>query len=577
MNFQIKRRGVAIALAAATALTLSACGGGSDAPTNFGAAGVPPAAESPVNTTTPPPGTGTTPVGTTPVGTPTTPVVTTPTAPITALDAAKQFLADYDAQRATALPATATASFASLDTCYLSGGSTKGSLISEFNADTALAISSNQAFVGATRNNAVVTAERNTTNADGSTRREIDIQFQVNYVDGSVDRGPVETLISGSSSGSCATPQNSAALRFFGDRRLVGVGMQGRITRNANFYRTTTTIAVSTAPVLSYPTTTVTNAVAGSSTLAYVVPAGAPFVFTPVSYRRDVVFGIRDPGNNATYAIVTGPGSFNVSGVQTLFSVKMLSPRILRDNALLAGKLGNFTNWRDDDTFRLCRSNTAGNVIGAAAADCTAFGAAGNNVGANRNPSVTSLTEAQADATFDSFGFQAGTYTFAIYNDDGWTTVNGQAGKTPVATYAVKLDKLPYSFAQMGTTDPSTDKFPRATTTSFTPTAIANALQLSVATPFIGTWIAPVSPDADLWRLINTGEYFEGAKTTNAPGAAFPAMRFFNAGYPGSTALTGPFAVSARPADIAAKTYSEFSLTYTNRNNSRIISNAVFN
>ncbi len=568
MKFPIQRLGLLFATAAA--MTLSACGGGSDAPTNNGPQAAAPTTDAPIIVTTPP---GTV---TTPVGTPTTPVVTTPTVVATAQELAVQLLSSFSAQRATAVPQTGEASLASYDECFLESGRTKASRISDFNADTALAISASQFQVGLTFSNVMVTAERNTTNADGSARREIDVQYKTNFADGSAVNSTADTLISGSSAGSCATPQVSADLRFFGDRRLVGVNLQGRNTRNAQFYRNTTTIAVSAAPSLPYGTATVTNAVAGSSTLAYVVPAGAPFVFNPVTYRRDVLFGVSDPGKNASYAIVSGPGSFNVSGVQTPFSVKLLSTRILRDNALLAGKPGNYTNWKDDDSFRLCRSNTAGNVIGAAAADCAAFGAAGNNVGVTRNPGTASITEAQADATFDSFGFQAGTYTFAIYNDDGWTTVNGQAGKIPVATYAVKLEKLPYSFAQMGTSDPATDKFPRATATSLTPTAIANALQLGVATPFTANWLAPLSPDADAWRLASTGEFFEGAKSTNAAGVFNPALRFFTAGYPGSTALAGPFTVSAKPVDVGAKTYTEFSLTYSNRNGGRILSNIVF-
>src|SRR5690606_5967088 len=53
---------------------------------------------------------------------------------------------------------------------------------------------------------------------------------------------------------------------------------------------------------------------------------------------------------------------------------------------------------------------------------------------------------AAVDASFAGYGFEVnGVYTIKVYNDDGWKTVNGQAGKTPIATYTTKLNRLPAS------------------------------------------------------------------------------------------------------------------------------------
>ncbi len=360
---------------------------------------------------------------------------------------------------------------------------------------------------------------------------------------------------------------------------MVNVYTQGRNLRTFNFYRQTTDVPITiSASTLSYPTATVSN-VAGVTSTVYRVPAGYFSLTNPVVYRRDIAFGVQDPSGKATYAIVTGagPGS-TVSGVFTPFSLKLISPRLLRDDPLLAGKRGNYTNSSNDDSFRFCRNSLTGNVLNAAESDCVVGGGSGNSFGWNFRTGFTDIVDQQiSDNGFNAYGFQTGDYTFAIYNDDGWKTINGQAGKTPIATYKAKLAKLPYSFVDMVTTNTSSDKFPRVTAGSNNPSDTANALQLNTATPFTLTWVAPAVPDADVWRLTNTGEYFEGPSGTNLANNYWPALKFFTAAYPSSTALGGNFTISAKPAKLSYKDYSEFSLAFSNRNGSRIISTLVFN
>ena len=84
-----------------------------------------------------------------------------------------------------------------------------------------------------------------------------------------------------------------------------------------------------------------------------------------------------------------------------------------------------------------------------------------------RDGPYTSQLDAQGfaavDAALTSLGLDtAGTeVTFALYADDGWKTVNGQQGKTPIATYKVKLKNAAYPLAQL-----STESYPMFNTIS---------------------------------------------------------------------------------------------------------------
>lgn len=166
--------------------------------------------------------------------------------------------------------------------------------------------------------------------------------------------------------------------------------------------------------------------------------------------RRAVRFDVRDPGNKLTYAVVSRvlPGG-------ATWSVKLISPQLLATDPLLSGKIGNFLSGLSysEDSFRLC-TNSGGVVVSAVLVDCS-LGTNGTDMGANITalPDFGSLLLANVsagDISFADFLFVAGEeYTFRLYNDDGWKTVNGQAGKTPIATYIQKLERLPYTFAEL--------------------------------------------------------------------------------------------------------------------------------
>lgn len=461
----------------------------------------------------------------------------------TTKEAVQTLLTAQDSLLATAVPATSAAILSTTDACYLNNGDTKASSAADFDADVTGAIASNTYRIGSKRTNLSVLAERSSTNPDGSARKEVDVQYDVVYTDGSTDFATKNTLISGSSAGSCATPQTGTALRFFGNRQSVGVFVRGRNIRNEQ----------------------------------YVLATGAPDAI-PVTYRREVQFGIYDPQGTATYVVVSGPGSATISGVATPFSVKMLSTRLLKSDPLLAGKTGNFTNWRGDDFFRFCRSTVS--VVPASAADCATNGATGNGFGNTLQTSATgtvTATNLEAfDAGFNNIGFVAGgTYRFDVYNDDGWKTINGQAGKTPVFSYTTVLERLPYTHAEMlGGVVASADKFPKITAASLTPPQVASSLQSSTSTSFSVTWSAPtLLTDNRVFRLTEVGEFFQGPLTSNAVGIFNPAERYYVPAFPGSTAVAASaLVISAKPATVSSKTYSELALYFTDRNDGRIIS-----
>ena len=116
-----------------------------------------------------------------------------------------------------------------------------------------------------------------------------------------------------------------------------------------------------------------------------------------------------------------------------------------------------------------------------------------------------------------------GSYTFAVYNDDGWKTINGQAGRTPIATYTTTLKRLPYTFVEMAGSGPATDNFPRFTAP--TPASIASNLVSAVPAPMNVTWSAlPTFANAAGNRLFSIYEYFEGPKSTNLMGVFYPPI-----------------------------------------------------
>jgi hypothetical protein len=435
-----------------------------------------------------------------------------------------------------------------LDTCFLDNGQTKAYRASTFEADKAIAIASSAFDVGSTRSNQALIAERITTNPDGSTRREIDLSYDIAYTDGSSLIGAITTLIAGSSSGTpgCTTGQASADFRVLGNQKLVGTSIRAE------------NIRIEQAKMIDgtdFPST-------GNSSIL----------------RRQVVFAISDPLGNAKYAVVTGPGvSTSVGGVSESFSLKMISARLLRDDPLLQGKPRNVVNFKDTDIYQPCR-NTTGSAtsIRASTADCAANGANSADLGVSLTLSSASGVLAPADLQFDALQFVAGgTYTFAIYNDDGWKTVDGQAGKTPIATYTTVMQNLPYTFAEMGAGLPAVDKHPQFSAGFGSLASNAHlAVSSTVATAASVSWALPVGPysDAKVFRVGGFGEVFQGPQTCTQA-SAFPRLRFSTSYYPSSAAATnnsGEIAVSATPASICRKTYAEFGVLYTDRRDRRL-------
>ena len=500
------------------------------------------------------------------------PTASTPTVlPATAVQTARDYLASFDRSLATALPATGAINAATYDACFLSGGRTKENAISSYDANFILDPARDAFRIGSTRVNPVVTAERNTINTDGSARREIDVKYAVNYTDGSVDPDASLTLITGSSFGSCATAQNSTDVRQFGNRKLVNIDLRAETTRSDQFELRATTRPVPLGATSPYPTTIVTSAAGVTSTVA-LVPAGEPKI-VPTFYERRANFRIQDPMGNATYVVVTGPGFRTVSNVLTPWSVKMLSPRLLKSDPLLAGKTGNFINYSDDSTFSFCRVANGDLPGSAALADCAVGGARSSRYGVGMNLPIGATngatTQAEAsDLQMAATGLAAGTYTFKIYNDDGWKTINGQADKTPIATYTAQLETLPISFVDMNVTNnAANDKFPKIAS-QITPGVFA-ALEIG-GLPYQASlaWTAPLFVAANPFKLSFVEAYTDG--TVAPTGVGFPRVFKFTDIYPGSNSTSGTINVAANPANLAFKTYSEVQVTYTDRNQMRI-------
>jgi hypothetical protein len=449
------------------------------------------------------------------------------------------FFAQVDAMFATAVPATGAARLAQADACWREDGRTRANAIADWDARGAEVIARNAYQIGRRTSNIQVTGVRNKTNPDGSTRQEIDVQVDVTYKDGTMATASKVELISGSSSGTpgCSTAQTGAGLRGIGNQRLVATAVRSRNLRDER----------------------------------YLLASGNP-ASPAVNYRRSVQWAISDPMGNADYVIVTGPGpAATVNGVATQFSLKFLSPRLQRSAPEMQGKTGNFLNWLDDDNFRYCRGGT---VPVAAIADCIASGPTAFDWGW-----TTSNPNASADDGFAGQGFvSGGVYRFDVYKDDGWKTVNGHAGRTPIATYYDTLQSLPHTFVQMAGSGPSADRFPRLKFGASSLAQVASNVASATPAPLAVTWNAPsVPPNGLPVALAQSWEFHNGARIGNTAGAFYPAFRNIHYFYPASTALANPaWAVTPKLAEQQSKNYTEFSVLYSDRNDVNIISLVSF-
>ncbi|MBL0086731.1 MAG: hypothetical protein IPP44_08605 [Ideonella sp.] len=459
--------------------------------------------------------------------------------PAETLGAVNDLLRKTETLWATAAPVSGAARMSLTDGCYRNDGRTRAYLVSEADADPANFRGQYAYLVGEKLGNLQVLARRSVTVPGAGNREELDVQYDATYGDGSVAHAVLATVVSGSTLGvpGCSTGQSASNWRYFGNQQLVQVAARSRNIRDERYLMSTGNVA-------------------------------SPGVY----YTRDVQWSISDPMGNATYVVVSGPGpAATVGGVASPFSLKMVSPRLLRSAPELAGKTGNFLNWLDADTFRFCRIAGSGVPV-AALADCTAQGAKDNAYGF-----VSSTLNSTADASFDSLGFVAGgLYTFAVYNDDGWKTINGHAGRTPIAVYTDVLESLPMRFVDMAGAGATADKFPRL---SFGGMSIAQVRSnlLSASPAAMGaSWTA--LPAGGPFRVYDLWEYFQGAKTGNAGGASTPGYRSFIEYFPGSKALSASgWPVSPKLAAMSSKAYAEFVLLYVDRDDLQILSKVSFN
>lgn len=462
--------------------------------------------------------------------------------PQATVDEVKAFMASFDASYANAVPANGALAFSFNDACYLSNGRDRAWLTADFDANPAETRASEAFRVGAKRSNIQVVALRNRINADGSSRREIDIQYDIVYKDGSSTLAVNETLLSGSSSGTpgCNTAQTATTLRFFGSQRRVAFSLQARASREERY-------AIATGVALS----------------------------PSVRYRRDIRISVSDPLGNATYVVVSGPGpAATINGVSVPWSWKMVSPRLMRAAPEFAGKTGNYTNFLDDDGFRYCGISGTGTPV-ASASDCLTFGAPGDNWGFG----YTSTPDANADKGFTDQGWVAGgVYKLDVYNDDGWKTVNGHAGKTPIATYYETLKTLPRTFVEMAGSGPTTDSFARLNLGALGATGVRNNGVSATPAPINLSWNPqPSLSTTQPFRLLQGWEYLEGPKTGVVSPATWPRLRQLSRTYPGPTATSfANWPVAPLPAGTANRSYFEYMLFHGDRNQGVIQSRITF-
>lgn len=436
-----------------------------------------------------------------------------PALPATA-DLIPQYVAAVNAVTATAVPATGAERYPLRDTCYLHNGRTKAFVIAEWDAEPVQARIDDAYLVGRTIGNVQVLAEREVNNSDGSARREVDISYDDTYQDGTRAIGQTDTLIVGSSQDSCDTPQTGNALRTFGNRFIVGAAVHSR------------------------------NRV----TLTRQLANGNPATSNATVLGRDIVFTVTDASQKATYVVV----SWTAAGKPR--SLKFLSPRISRNAPEMQGLPGT-ANYLDIDRFRNCY--TSSGEAEATTADCTKLGVQNYYWGSTATD-FTAAGLAAADTRFANW--DGSEFTFQVYADDGWKTVNGQQGKTPIATYTVPLKNTSYPFAQLNTAN-----YPQILSISPSEADIAAGFRGAGGTAQVTLQGAtPPSGGLSLART-NLSSFRQGSKDGSANGR--PTVRTLS--MDATVAADGKSAAipfGGKPEGASATTYAEFSLNHSDRN-----------
>lgn len=454
------------------------------------------------------------------------PVAPPPTTPPTTQELVQTWVQATEAITAKQLPTSGAERFALLDACYLGNASTKQDLASGWNANTQ---ASNAYLVGRTISNVQIVAERKTTNADGSARHEVDISSDEKYTDGTTLMGSLETLVSGSTSGTCATAQTGTEMRALGNQRIVSARL---FSRN----------------------------------ISYVFNKLADGELTGTRVRREVRFQINDPGKKATYAVASWSAADGSAR-----SLKLLSPRIARDAPEMQGKRGNAA-YADGDAFRICGSEAAFSSMNAATADCTQVGVVAENWGWHVNAPYTAEKLAAGDQGFEGFAPTPGAQvTYQIYADDGWRTVNGQQGKTPIATYRSTLRNAPYTLAAMAAAPAA---YPEYTSSSLTNAELVAAVKGTGGSTTLA-WTPAMPPTGGL-PLVATDiyAYRQGPNEANANG--FPTVRSVESVALGQTATSATLPIGGVPAGAKNTNYAESGLTYSDRNGRTVFFNVQF-
>jgi hypothetical protein len=462
----------------------------------------------------------------------------------TALKEAQTFLTALDTSYGTAVPATGAADNALNDGCYFHDGVTKQAAIDSFNADPVQTVAFNKFRVGATRSHMRVLADRVTTNAAGDmTRRELDLEYQINYADGTVDPAHKQTIITGNSAGSvmakaaiCATPENNTKWRIYGNRSMLAASVLAHNLRSER-YNLATGVALPSA----------------------------------VDYSKYIALEVADPGNFAKYVVIKG------AGLPTA-GVKLLSPRVKRDDALLVGKVGHFVDLKNTDSFALCRDINF--HVDADKADCKTYGSIDNRHGA------LNLPAAAADTSFNALGFIAGSaYTIAVYADDnGWKSANAHAIQTPIATLTRTLSALPYSAVALDEVlQVSADLFPKFASTSTSPLSpmeIAGTIKSKLANPFMDiAWTAlGTMPDASTFGWVNIASNLEGSTAASTLANPWPKSKLSVLTYPAAGIPPSPnyLPIPAASTATVTPTYGSFVMSLTNRVGNRIKSEMTF-
>lgn len=513
-------------MSAASAVTLLLAGCGSDG----GEDNSPPAA----TVTTAPPAT-TPPTTTPPTTTPPASTNVTALSQAEAVTAADAFTASRTTAFASSVPATAAARYEAHDPCYRHDGYTKAYLAQEFDKPTSLrSRASHEYLVGFTRSNQTVTATRFITNPDGTTRNEIDVEYdQTHPAEGTTTR-VAQTLVNGSTTGVCPSGTNSPDTRFLGNQRV--------------YFTEALTINQFQSNLL------LTNGTAGTP---------------PQNARRAVRFDVRDLDGSASYAVVSRQLPAG------LWSIKLISPRLLATDATFTAKPGNYlSGYSVEDSFRICL--TAGGSAVGVQADCT-LGTTLNDLGTAIPTGFGNTTAADAstgDTAFDATLIATGDYKFEIFNDDGWKTVNGQVGKTPIASHTVTLERLPYTFAELFTgANPLTRT---VVVHSLTSAQIADAFKGTADTQNQTTngGLSAFADGRKLGRLTHF-VFTQGAASTTAVGSFWPARRsidyYFAAGPASATVTTPAYTIPGRPGDVRDRSGpQQTAQLYTDRGNSQL-------